>query len=217
MLLALVQDSSTIRVIVSPTPPLIERTNAGVAVNFDLIIDNPTDVALNIDEITLAVRDATGALVVRRSLNGNGSRPSIRTIDVASVPARGQSMVFNPFHSFVRGSILDVMSYRLALSSRDGARRYIASVDVSPRQYRTKTVLVLPLEGWQLVHDGHEFDAHHRRCDYTIPGLRALGFRSNFMRYAYDFVSTDRTGRIRVGDRVRRGQRIAAVGASGSA
>ncbi|MBA3672334.1 MAG: M23 family metallopeptidase [Gemmatimonadaceae bacterium] len=64
-------------------------------------------------------------------------------------------------------------------------------------------MLVLPLEGWQLVHDGHEFDAHHRRWDYTIPGLRALGYRSNFMRYAYDFVSTDRTGRMSNGPEAR--------------
>jgi hypothetical protein len=52
----------------------------------------------------------------------------------------------------------------------------------------------LPIKGKILVEDGHDFYAHHRRFDYAHPFLQGLGFRSNFMRYSYDFVTLNTNG-----------------------
>jgi murein DD-endopeptidase MepM/ murein hydrolase activator NlpD len=39
--------------------------------------------------------------------------------------------------------------------------------------------------------DGHDALAHHRRWNYALPFLRGLGFASNGMRYAFDFIRAD--------------------------
>ena len=51
-----------------------------------------------------------------------------------------------------------------------------------------------------IVYDGHDFYAHHRRWDYTIPMLQQLGFKTNFMRYSYDFVPVDASGNMSSGE-----------------
>jgi hypothetical protein len=54
-----------------------------------------------------------------------------------------------------------------------------------------------------IVYDGHDFYAHHRRWDYTIPFLQQLGFRTNFMRYSYDFVPVNADGAMSEGDEAK--------------
>lgn len=196
LLAAVLYDTKTVTVTVSPDPVYIERVGEGQAVNCDLIIRNPTAAPLDLDELQLSVYDSAGKLVVRRFVDGNGTRPSIRTVDVADVPAQGQTLVFNPFHTFDRGLELDSLVYELKLSTKDGSVRYLATATVKPRPYATKAALILPVKGRQIVYDGHDFYAHHRRWDYTIPGLQQLGFKTNFMRYSYDFVPVDADGHM---------------------
>lgn len=182
------------RVTVSPQPAWIEADLTRQSLNVDLIIENPTSEPLDLDEIQLSVHDRSGALVLRRFLDGNGTRPSIRTADLPTIPAHSQSMLFNPFSQFDPGADLHTLQFALKLSSKDGKRIYPASVEVRPQVYRTKSRLILPVSHRMIVYDGHDFFSHHRRWDYTIPGLQQLGFHTNFMRYSYDFVPVDAHG-----------------------
>lgn len=65
---------------------------------------------------------------------------------------------------------------------------------MQPRAYAAQTALRLPLRGRVLVWDGHDFYAHHRRFDYLMPDLQAVGAGSNADRYAYDFVPVSDAG-----------------------
>jgi Peptidase family M23 len=185
---------------VQPNPVYIERIGGKQAVNCDLIIASTAAAPLDIDEIELSVFDRAGKLVLRRFVDGNGTRPSIRTIDAAEVPAQSQVLVFNPFHTFDAEADLASMMFVVKLSTKDGKTRERATVTVHPRHYAGKAKLILPVKGRQIVYDGHDFYAHHRRWDTTIPGLRQLGFRTNFMRYSFDFVPVDENGNMSRGD-----------------
>ena len=95
------------------------------------------------------------------------------------------------------------MTFDLKLSSKNGERRYAAQVKVEPKPYAAKAQLLLPVKGRMIVYDGHDFYAHHRRWDYTIPFLQQLGFRTNFMRYSYDFVPVNADGAMAEGDEAK--------------
>ena len=193
-------DTTAVRVAVEPQPAFIEQSANAQLVNFDLILDNTADEPLDVDEVQVSVHDRTGKLVLRKFVDGNGTRPSIRTIDIPEVPAKGKALLFNPFDRFDGDVDLSSMTFDLKFSSKDGERRYAARVTVVPKPYIPKAALILPVKGRMIVYDGHDFNAHHRRWDYTIPGLQQLGFRTNFMRYSYDFVPVDAEGAMSEGD-----------------
>ncbi len=186
-------DAPDVRVSASPEPAYLSADADGQSLSVDLIVENQSAEALDLDEIQISVFDRAGKLVLRKFIDGNGTRPSIRTADAADVPAHASTLIFNPFHDFAPGVDLDTVRFDLQLSAKDGSMRYAESVTVKPVAYRSKR-LILPLKDRMIVYDGHDFYAHHRRWDYTIPQLRQLGFRTNFMRYSYDFVPVDERG-----------------------
>jgi len=186
--------AAAVQVVPSPQPVYIESGASAQSLNFDLIVENTTDEPLDLDAIQVSVFDRYGKLLLRKLIDGNGTRPSIRTVDVAEVPPHGTALVFNPFERFESNVDLNSLTYDLELSSKDGARRFTASTVVKPQKYQPKAKLILPVAGRLLIYDGHDFYAHHRRWDYTIPGIRQLGFKTNFMRYSYDFVAVDAGG-----------------------
>jgi hypothetical protein len=201
MTAVLVESAPAVEITVRPESVLIEEGAASRSLNFDLVIRNGTAVPLDIDEIQVSVYDKAGALVLRRFLDGNGTRPSIRTIDAPQVAAGATALVFNPFHRFDRDVDLARLVYDLKLSGEGGSPAHRAQVVVAPRSYATRTPLILPLRGRLIVYDGHDFYAHHRRWDYTIPDLQQLGFKANnFMRYSYDLVPVDERGAMSAGD-----------------
>jgi len=178
---------------------MISADADGQSLSVDLILDNQSTEALDLDELQISVTDRTGKLVLRKFIDGNGTRPSIRTADTPSIPAGASTLVFNPFHDFAPDVDLHTVTFELKLSTKDGSSRYIETAVVHPVAYRSKQKLILPIKSRMIVYDGHDFYAHHRRWDYTIPPLRALGFRTNFMRYSYDFVPVDAEGRMSAG------------------
>jgi hypothetical protein len=200
LLAAITYDTTAVKAIASPQRVLIEPSETAQSLNFDLIVENTTAEALDLDEVQVEVRDRGGKLVLRRSVDGNGTRPSIRTTDVPDVPPGARAMIFNPFHTFDRDADLNTLTYVMKLSTKNGSKRYSATVTVKPEVYRTKAALILPIQGRIINYDGHDFLAHHRRWDYTIPGLQALGFKTNFMRYSYDFVPVNENGDLSSGD-----------------
>lgn len=192
-------DAPDVSVHVSPQPALVSADASGQSLSVDLIVENRTAEALDVDELQVSVFDRAGKLVLRKFIDGNGTRPSIRTADVSEVPAGATSMLFNPFHEFAADVDLHTVQFDLKLSSKDGSRQYTESAIVKPEMYRAKARLILPIQRRMIVYDGHDFYAHHRRWDYTIPGLQQLGFRTNFMRYSYDFVPVDEDGNMSSG------------------
>jgi Peptidase family M23 len=184
---------------VSPQPAYISADTTGQSLSLDLILENHTAEPLDLDEVQISVYDRADKLVQRRFIDGNGTRPSVRTADVRDVPAGAKTLVFNPFHDFAPDVDLHTVRFDLKLSSKDGSRRHAVSTVVKPEVYKGKARLVLPVAGRMIVYDGHDFLAHHRRWDYTIPGLQQLGFHTNFMRYSYDFVPVDENGNMSAG------------------
>jgi len=199
VLLLAAPDTATVRLTSQPDPAWIEVDATSQRLSLDLIVENRGAEPLDLDQIRLSVFDRNGHLVMRRQLDGNGTRPSIRTAD-AKIPAAGSAMIFNPFDRFAADVDLARLVFDLEFSGASGAPRYSAHLDVQPRPYRTRTALVLPVAGRLLIYDGHDFYAHHRRWDTTIPGLRAFGFHTNFMRYSYDLVAVDERGESVRGD-----------------
>lgn len=192
-------DSPDVSVRISPQPALISADADGQSLSVDLLIENRSSEALDLDEVQISVFDRTGKLVLRKFIDGNGTRPSIRTADAADLPAGRTTLVFNPFHDFAANVDLHTVTFDMKLSSKDGSRRYAERATVKPVVYRSRERLILPIKSRMIVYDGHDFYAHHRRWDYTIPGLQALGFRTNFMRYSYDFVPVDGDGNMSAG------------------
>jgi hypothetical protein len=181
---------------VSPRPAYISADATGQALSVDLIVQNHTAEPLDLDEVQVSVFDRANKLVLRKFIDGNGTRPSIRTADVREIAAGAKTLVFNPFHEFAPDVDLHTVQFDLKLSSKDGSRRHTARAIVKPEIYKAKSRLSLPISSRMIVYDGHDFYAHHRRWDYTIPGLQQLGFRTNFMRYSYDFVPVDADGNM---------------------
>ena len=187
-----------IEVLARPSPAYVEESATGRALNFDIVIVNRTAAEVSVDEIRVSVYDSRDALVLRRLIDGNGTRPSIRTIDAAPIPPGGSLLVFNPFHRFDPDVELARLVYEIKLSGKGG--EYASTLTVRPQSRRAATPLVLPIAGRRIVYDGHDFYAHHRRWDYMLPGIQDLGFKTNFMRYSYDLVPVDARGEMSSGD-----------------
>jgi hypothetical protein len=196
-------DTTAVRLTVQPQPAYIEQAAHAQLVNFDLIIENSVDEPLDLDVVRVTVHDKSGKLVLRKFIDGNGSRPSLRTLDLSEVPAKGKVLFFNPFDRFDPDVDLGSMTFDLELSSKNGERHYASQVTVTPKPYLNKAQLLLPVKGRMIVWDGHDFYAHHRRWDYTLLFLTQLGFHTNFMRYSYDFVPVNENGAMSEGDEKR--------------
>lgn len=172
-----------------PATPLIEQTKTGQAINFDLLLENPTDAPLEITELEATVLGESDTLVTQRRLMENGD--SIATLPNRTIPARGKLVVFNPFADFDREVELQRIRYDFTFANDTSA-----SIVVEPRAYPGKTDLILPLRGRAFVHDGHDFLSHHRRLDITGRMTTAFGITENMGRYAYDFVLLDERGKM---------------------
>lgn len=179
-----------------PQPAYIERGATAQYLNFDFIVESLTDQKLLIAGVELAVFDQKGLLVLKRFVDGNGTKPSVATLAGQEVAGKQKLLVINPFHTFDPQVELHRLRYTFTLTTADREKEYQQQVIVSPASYTTKTDLILPARGRLLVYDGHDFYGHHRRFDYMIPPLQALGFNSNFMRYSYDFVPTNPQGEM---------------------
>jgi len=193
-----VKTDETVAVNITPKPhPIyIEQGAAAQYLNFDFVVENLTNEKLLVSSIEVSVFDQTGRLVLRRFIDGNGTRPSIETLNSREIEGKKTILIFNPFHAFSNQVELKKLRYEFSFRAPGQKKEYKREVTVVPVTYETKTNLILPVKGRMIIYDGHDFYAHHRRFDYLIPGLQQLGFNSNFMRYSYDFVPVNRQGEM---------------------
>jgi murein DD-endopeptidase MepM/ murein hydrolase activator NlpD len=187
-------EAAAVKITPRPQPLYIEKGAAAQYLNFDFVIENLTGEKLVVSSVEVSVFDRKDRLVLRRFIDGNGTRPSIETLNRREIEGRQTALIFNPFHTF--DNQVELKKLRYEFSFRDPAQKkdYKSEIVVLPAAYETRTNLILPVKGRMIVYDGHDFYAHHRRFDYTIPGLQQLGFNSNFMRYSYDFVPVNEHG-----------------------
>ena len=193
-------DNAQVTVNVRPQQIYLERSETGQHLNFDFVLENTTGEKLQIGSIEVSVFDSEGKLSLRKFVDGNGTSPSIGAVPNRDLESKKPILVFNPFHTFALNIELAKLRYEFSFESADGKKQYKTQAFVAPVYYATKTNLILPLKGRQIIYDGHDFYAHHRRFDYMIPPLRQLGFNSNFMRYSYDFCPVNEAGEMSEGD-----------------
>lgn len=172
--------------------------------NFEFFLRNNGDAPLSLRRVQVSVRDAQGRLLERRLLDGNGVRPSIQTLPQRDIPPGTTLTVFNPFPSFGRDLEIASLHYEMTLSeAAKDAPELVRVIEVRPVLRQALTTLSVPLRGRLINYDGHDALAHHRRFDYSFAPLAQMGFKSNFMRYAYDFVPVDADGEMVHGDTSR--------------
>lgn len=182
-----------VKVSVKPDPVYIERSESGQHLNFDFLLENGTEQELLLTSIEVSVFDA-GERLLSRDFIDRFSRVSLELTPRRALPPNRASLVFNPFHTFAASVPLKKLRYEFAFGTENGKVRHTVVAEVVPVLYETKTALVLPVKGRVLVWDGHDYNSHHRRSDYTHPGIRRRGQTTNFSRYGYDFVLVNEQG-----------------------
>jgi len=179
----------------SPRTAWIEAGPHLQLLNFDFIIDNALERDVVLDGVELSIYDSRGVLV-RREFYDRDSRRNAELVPDRTIKSRSKLMVYNPFHTFAADVPLQDLRYRFTFID-DAKHVEVAEVAVHPEQFKPKTSLIPPLRGHLLVWDGHDYAAHHRRMDYTVPifGIENQYF-TNFQRYGVDLVVVDAAGQM---------------------
>jgi murein DD-endopeptidase MepM/ murein hydrolase activator NlpD len=197
-----------------PVVPLIEHRDGSKLLEFDFAVRNDRPDTLRLTEIELSIYDANGELATRKSVNSNGLRPGIEVVAPAILHPGEVMDVFNPFYAFAADVPLATLEFAFRYvveNSPEQANRnrhrlpmdfdVEQRVTVSPKDYKTKTDLILPLRGRVLVWDGHDFYSHHRRVPLDADNVRKLGIHgANANRYGSDLVVVNERGEMFHGD-----------------
>lgn len=186
-------DGDAVTVTVQPDIVYIERSETGQHLNFDFLLENRTGRELLLIGVELSAFDDRGRLA-RRDFVNRFSRASLELTPRRALRPGQAALVFNPFHSFAGFVTLKQLRYEFAFATEDGKLRYKSVAEVTPVLYETKTALVLPVKGRVLVWDGHDYNSHHRRFDYTLTVFQRRGLTTNSQRYSYDFVLVNEEG-----------------------
>jgi len=186
-------NQTTVAIVAKPSNVYIERSDAGQHLNFDFILKNQTDEKLIINKVELSVYDEAGKLA-RREFYDEYGRRSLELATTPKIEKQSATILYNPFHTFALEVPLKKLHYEFSFSSEDRKRYFKTEIDVTPVVYETKTDLILPVRGRILVWDGHDYNSHHRRFDYTNEFFVKHGNKTNFQRYGYDFIIVDEQG-----------------------
>jgi hypothetical protein len=177
-------------VVAKPAKVLVEAGEHKQIVNLDFLVSNPVADTFTLTRILLEVFDQSNNLVHSRFLDNNGTAPSIQAIPARVFNGVSSRLFFNPFTEFSSSLPLAKLVYHWSFEDNRGKETVVIST-VNPLQYKPKLHLLFPMKGRVLVYDAHDVASHHRRFDYEFAPIKGLGFKSNFMRYAYDFVLLD--------------------------
>jgi murein DD-endopeptidase MepM/ murein hydrolase activator NlpD len=185
--------SMPVSVSVHPAQPLIEQGKGTQLLNIDFKIDNQSADKIELSEIEVSVLGSADKLVAQYRVGANGK--SVTVVPNRFVEPGKSELVFNPLHSFPAGMDLSRLRFDFKFDVGNDTKYEVRTL-VAPKPYTPRVKLSLPLAGPALVHDGHDFYGHHRRLPLLDPMAQALKWKTNFMRYSYDFVITDAQGRM---------------------
>ena len=197
VLAALILEASPITIEVRPATVLVERTPSGQFLNLDLILTNTTADPVTLGALEMSVLDRSGKLALRKEINSDGERPSIDVLGAHELRPGQPELVMNPFERIEPGIDVGRLVFDLKYYFKDRIEHGSVTVDVRPD---TRAPVLLPVRGRVLVWDGHDFYSHHRRFDVVSTMARQLGFKSNVLRFAYDFFRIDESGERSRGD-----------------
>jgi hypothetical protein len=192
--------ASSITVDVLPATVWIERTDNGLLLNCDLVVENASQASFELVEIEASVFDRSDALVFRKLVSANGVSPAIATVADRALGPKQRRLVMNPLHTFPRDLDLVRVAFQLTYQRSDSEQQLVVSSEVTPRAWTGKGRLRLPLRDRVIAWSGHDYLSHHRRWDYLDPRIVELGFDSNAGRYSYDLIMVDASGAMRSGD-----------------
>jgi hypothetical protein len=188
-----------------PAVPVIEHTEYGDSLNFDIIVANDLQSPLKITQVDVAYLDRNGATLLGRRLDINSA--AVRTIPERQIDPGKVRLIYNPFPVLPPG--LKPVSVRVSVGLSKPDARYLpighlefTAVPTFTAPIRDGKVqhFVFPLKGRVWVWDGHDLLAHHRRMDYGDPRVRAYSLTANADRYACDLVVVDAKGEMASGD-----------------
>lgn len=183
------------KITVIPNDVYIEKGRGSQYLNFDFLLENPTNKKLEINTIQVSLFDKEDKLILRKLVNKNGMPGSIYTLSNIKLKPNGTLCIFNPFYFFDESLDIKKMQYEFLLDSFEDKKKYRSQITVTPIYYETKANLILPLKERFIVYDGHDFYSHHRRVD--LPRLSKeyhADFKYNSSRYAYDFCVVNEKG-----------------------
>ncbi len=192
--------AQVVQISAKPNAIYIERSEAGQHLNFEFLVENRSDDRLVLSAVTLSVFDDKETLVRREFVN-EYSRDSLELARLPVLEPRSVVLVFNPFHFFSGTVPLKRLNYEFTFRTPNRVQRHKAHLSVFPVIYQAKTELIIPVRGRVLVWDGHDYQSHHRRFDYTRPPFPERGNKTNFQRYGYDFVVVNEHGLMYTGIR----------------
>jgi len=195
-----------LQVSVLPNRPLIEKGHDQQTVNFDLLVRNTGPDTYRLVCIRLQLYDRHAKLEVERELNENGKPPALDSIRQRVVKPGDAIDIYQPFYSFSSEVEIDRMHFELLFMKEGHSASPVAIsadeavlADARPEAYNPDP-FCLPLHGLVLVHDGHDFNSHHRRFN-LVERFRAdptSAVSANL--YAYDFMRTTAAGALFRGD-----------------
>lgn len=181
---------SNVTITSKPEKLFIEKGDHILIINSDFLVTNNSADSLTLTKLSLNVFDNNNVLVYSRFLDNNGTSPSILTIPNRNLNGTSSQLIFNPFTDFSSSLPLYKLVYEFIFEANDGKEMKVETT-VLPTLFKQKEVYAFPLKGKVLVYDAHDLYAHHRRFDYEFTPIKGLGFKTNFMRYAFDFVYTE--------------------------
>lgn len=198
-LIPLSPQAQVVQVTAKPDRVYIERSEAGQHLNFEFLLQNRSAERLLLSAVTLSVFDDK-EMLARREFVNEYSRASLELARLPALEPGAVVLVFNPFHFFSNTIPVKNLSYEFTFRTPDRTRRHKAHLSIVPVFYETKTELMIPVQGRVLVWDGHDYQSHHRRFDYTRPPFPQRGIKTNSQRYGYDFVVVNERGLMYGGD-----------------
>lgn len=178
---------SKIEITIKPKVTLIEVNENKQIVNFDFLVTNSSTDTILLDQLRVSVYDNKEYLLQRKFLDNNGTAPSILLLPKRIWEGNQEQLIFNPFSEFELVTPIHKLEYEWIFTNSKDEETKVTTV-VYPERYNEKVALIFPLKGKILVYDAHDYNSHHRRFDYTFRPIKSFGIKSNFMRYAYDFV-----------------------------
>lgn len=186
-----------VSVSVYPAKPLIEQGKGQQLLSVDFKVDNQSADKIALSEIEVSVLGSANKLVAQYRVGANGM--SVLVVPNRVIEPGKSALIFNPLYAFPAGMDLSHLRFGFKFDVGDDTK-YTVATDLAPKRYAPTVTLALPLAGPALVHDGHDFYGHHRRLPLLDGMARASQWKTNFMRYSYDFVVTDDQGNMFKGD-----------------
>ncbi len=185
---------------VEPETVYFEESHDSLHLSFDFSLTGLTERILDLVFLKVAAYDENDRLITYRYVNRNAvGVPGIQTLGTTRIEAMASLHLFNPFHTFLGSLEIDHLRYMFTFRDAETAEEfYYGDVVIAPSTYEQLVELEIPVRGLVTVLDGHDYFSHHRRFDTSITRTVTHGaMRSNFSRYALDFVHIGDDGNTR--------------------